>query len=712
MNCATPFKTHHRHVGQAAARLLSRACWILALGLLLGHASASTPQANFVEGEALVIFKPATNADAAAAATVRHHLTAVRKFAAISPQREHCHVRSATQSTAELIAELQLDPEVDLAEPNYLRHVSSMPVPNDPSFTKLWALQNTGQSVNGVAGTSGADIHFLDAWGLAKPNMPEVVVAVLDTGIDPSHPDLAANLWTNPGEIAGDGLDNDGNGEIDDVHGYDFAGNVGNPLDSGLHGSHVSGIIAGVANNHVGIVGTDFNAHIMALKISSDGSVINTAAELAALDYAVKMKKRGVNIVAINASYGGPSYSASESSAIQAAADVGIVFCTAAGNEGVDNSLTPTYPANYRLSNMIVVTASDSTDHLASFSNFGSKVDLAAPGTNILSTVPTWQATPTSALTHAGTSYATVPMTYCGYAAGITSKLYHCGLGNPSEFPAAVSGNIALIQRGTLTFAAKVTNAMKAGASAVVVYNNTSGSFNGTLASAGNWIPALGISQTDGQSLEALLPTTVTLSNAADPAAIYTYEDGTSMATPYVTAAVAFAAGNFPNESAAQRVSRIITSVTPLAALTGKVASGGRLNLARVVDSDGNGLPDWWEIANFGHLGVDPFADADGDGFTNLQEYLLGTSPNNPASRLAIAQVTEIPNGANKDFQISFSTANGVTYRVEFSDSLDAGSWAQLGSDVTGNGATATTTDAAAITLHPRRFYRVRIVAP
>ena len=714
MNCAPTFKTHHCYAGQAAALFPSRACWILALGLLLAHASAATPQANFVEGEALVIFRPATNADAAATATARHHLTAVRKFAAISPQRQHCHVRSATQSTAELIAELQLDPEVDLAEPNYLRHVSSMPVPTDPSFSKLWALQNTGQSVNGVAGTSGADIHFLDAWGLAKSNMPEVVVAVLDTGIDQSHPDLAANLWTNPGEIAGDGLDNDGNGEIDDVHGYDFVGNVGNPSDSGLHGSHISGIIAAVANNHAGIVGTAFNAHIMALKISSDGSVINTAAELAALDYAVKMKKRGVNLVAINASYGGPSYSASESSAIQAAADAGIVFCTAAGNESVDNSLTPTYPANYRLSNMIVVAASDSTDHLASFSNFGSKVDLAAPGTNILSTVPTWQATPTSSLTRTGTSYATVPMTYCGYAAGITSKLYHCGLGNPSEFPAAVSGNIALIQRGTLTFAAKVTNAMKAGAVAAVIYNNTTVSFNGTLASAGNWIPALGISQADGQSLEALLPTTVTLSNVADPAAIYALEDGTSMATPYVTAAVAFAAGNFPNESAAQRVSRIVASVTPLAALTGKVTSGGRLNLARVVDSDGNGLPDWWEMAYFGHIGVDPAADADGDGFTNLQEYLIGTLPNNPASKLAIAQVPEIPNGVSKDFRISFPTANGVTYRVEFSDSLSAGSWAQLGSDVTGSGATATATatDAATVTLHPRRFYRVRIVAP
>ena len=700
----------------APLRVLALCGLVVALGGSVPHAAAAVPvPAEFIEGEALVIFKAGTNEAAAATATARHPLTVVRKFAEISRQhqRVHCHLRSASQSTAELIAELQLDPDVELAEPNYLRHLSSMTVPNDANFTNLWALHNTGQTVNGGTGTAGVDIGFLDAWGMAKPSSTQIVVAVIDSGLDLTHPDLLANVWTNPGEIAGDGVDNDGNGYVDDIHGYDFVSNDMDATDSGLHGTHVSGIIAAVANNSVGVAGTAFQARLMPLKVSIDGSTIDTASTIAALDYVVMMKGRGVNIVAINASYGGGNSSTVESNAIQAAGNAGIVFCTAAGNDATDNTKIPTYPANYRLANMIVVAASDASDKLASFSDYGSKVDLAAPGTNIFSTTPTWLGTITSTLTRAATSYSAAPLTYSGFTAALGGTIYHCGLGNPGDFPAAVKGNIALIQRGTLTFAAKVTNAMRAGAKAVIVYNNASGSINGTLATgiptatAGNWIPALAISQTDGQTLEAALPTTVTLANVASPATIYGYEDGTSMATPYVTAALAFAARNFPAETAVQRIARIVNHVTPVVALSGKVASGGRLNLTRSVDTDANGLPDWWELAYLGTIGNNPAADLDGDGFPNLEEYLIGTLPN-VANPLAIYKTEIVQNGANRDFRISFPTAVRVTYRVEWNESLTAGSWVQLGSDVIGTGSPATATDAGAVTLHPKRFYRVR----
>ena len=687
---------------------------MVVLGVLAIPARAA-PSADFVEGEALVIFKPATTGAKARKANARHQLTVARTFEALSRQRQrvHCHVRSATKSTAALVAELQADPEVELAEPNFRRRLSAMPVPNDPNFSKLWALRNTGQVVNGYAGTAGADIHFLDAWGMAKATTGEIVVAVIDSGVDLNHPDLAANLWTNPGEIAGDGLDNDGNGLADDIHGYDFANNDADPTDAGLHGTHVSGIIAAVANNNLGVTGTAFKAHIMPLKVSSDGTYTDAAAIIAALDYVVMMKGRGVNIVAINASYGGPSFSSAESDAIQSAGNVGVVFCAAAGNDGTDNTAIPTYPPNYRLPNMLVVAASDSFDQLASFSNYGSKVDLAAPGTDIYSTIPNWNATATASLTRGTTNYVANPLEYSSLTAGITGTLYHCGLGNAGEFPAAVNGNIALIQRGTLTFAAKVTNAMNAGARAAIVYNNnTSSTTTWTLGSVGNWIPALAISQADGVALEATLPTTVTLSNIASPANIYAYEDGTSMAAPYVTAAVAFAAQNFPNETAPQRVARILNGVSPVASLAGKVLSGGRLNLVGIMDPGGNGIPDWWETDHFGGIGIDPAADPDGDGFTNLQEYLIGTDPNNSASQLAVSKIEIVQNGASKDCSLSFPTATGVTYRVERNDSLAAGTWVQLGGDVSGTGNPATATDAGAATLHPRRFYRVRIVAP
>ena len=647
------------------ATLLREAAGIWALGLFCLALVLSTLQGalagqnDYIEGEALVIFKPGTTADIADKSTARHHSSSVRTFESISRQRQrlHRHIRSGTQSTAALIAELKNDPDVELAEPNYRRKLSGLTVPNDAEFDKLWGLRNTGQTVNGYAGTAGADIRFIDAWGMAKADTREIVVAVLDTGIDLTHPDLAANIWTNRAEIAGDGIDNDGNGRVDDVHGYDFSNNDADPSDSGLHGSHVSGIIAGVANNSQGIVGAAYHAHIMPLKISPDGNSINTAAELAALDYVVMMKNRGVNIVAINASYGGSSNSTSERNAIQAAGDAGIVFCAAAGNESADNTSTPSYPANHRLPNMIVVAASDSNDHLASFSNYGTQVDLAAPGVDIYSTVPQWGGSQTGSLTRGTTSYDATPLVYSGTTPGVTASVYDCGLGNTADFPAAVRNNIALIQRGTLLFSDKVTHAMNAGAKAVIIYNNVAGPFSGTLGTAAAWIPALGISQADGQALLGALPATVTLTSVVAP---YTYESGTSMATPYVAAAVAFAARSFPNETAAQRVARILNNVTHVASLAGQVITGGRLNLAGIVDTDANGLPDWWEMDNFGHIGVDPTADPDHDGITNLQQYLIATGQafKLDHSTLENGQITGVGVYPPKSTAILTATAN------------------------------------------------------
>lgn len=707
-------------IHRSCIALLLRCCVVvasrsLALALWGTVAEAAAP-VDYVEGDALIVFKQGASEVKVQQSKARHNLDTVRKYAAISRQhrRDHCHVRSATQTTAALIAALRNDPAVEFAEPNYRRRPTGMITPGDPDFSKLWALSNTGQRVNGTLGTAGADVRFLEAWGMAKPSSAEIVVAVIDLGIDLGHPDLAANVWTNPGEIAGDGLDNDGNGVVDDVHGYDFADHDADPSDADLHGTHVSGIIAAAANNSIGITGAAFKTHIMALKVSSDGIYMNDDAIIAAIDYAVMMKGRGVNIVAINASFGGGSSSTIESNAIQAAGNAGIVFCAAAGNDGLDNTATPFYPASYRLPNMLVVAASDSNNKLASFSNFGSRVDLAAPGTDVYSTIPTWLGVTSASLARGATSYAATALTYSGVTSGITGTLYHCGLGGTGEFPAAVSGNIALIQRGTLTFAEKVTNAMNAGAKAAILYNNssTSASTGWTLVSPGNWIPALAISKASGQALEAALPASVTLSNIASAASIYDYLEGTSMATPYVSAAIVFAAQNFPDETSTQRVARILNGVTPVASLTEMVASGGVLNLARIVDPGGNGIPDWWEMDYFGFVGIDPGADPDGDGFTNLEEYLIGTHPNNPAGKLAVSKALVVQSGSNQDFRITFPTAVGVTYRVEFSDSLAADSWEALGSDISGTGDPATASDAAAVTLHPQRFYRVRILSP
>jgi len=425
------------------------------------------------------------------------------------------------------------------------------------------------------------------------------------------------------------------------------------------------------------------------------------------------MKSRGVNIVAINASFGGGPYSTAEAAAIQAAGDAGIVYCAAAGNETANNDTTPTYPANYRLSNMIVVAASNQNNALASFSNHGATtVDLAAPGVNIYSLMPTWlAATSTSAsVTHGTTTYAASGMTYAGTTTGITATLINCGTGNtPAEFPASVANNIALIQRGIQTFAIKTTNAMNAGAKGAIIYNNVTGSYSGTLGTAGNWIPVVSISQVDGASLLTQVNSPVTLVNALVPTVNYQYMDGTSMAAPHVVGAVAFAAVNFPGESATQRVARVLNHTTPVASLTGVVKTGGCLNLLKMVDTDSNGLPDWWETDNFGAIGVNPNLDADGDGMINLQEYLAGTNPRNSASRLAISQTSMVANGSNSDFHVSFQSVSGITYRVEYSDTLATGSWTTLGADLSGTGAIMQVIDPAANT-RAKRFYRVEVI--
>ena len=339
----------------------------LALALVSGQVAGSEAAKDFVEGEAIVIWRPGATLATAKVAAGRHSAKFAEHFAWLSDHHKHVMgvVSSTTQSTAALIRRLQNDPDILIAEPNYIYHLASLQ-PNDTYYTNLWGLTNTGQTLNGSPGTNGDDIRFTAAWNLARPTTPEVVVAVMDTGLDTAHPDITANLWTNPGETAGNNLDDDANGRIDDVHGFNFADNNSNITDSGDHGTHVAGTIAATGNNSLGVIGVNFKAHIMTLKVSNDGTYFLNSAIISALQYAAMMKTRGVNIVAINASFGGGSYSSAQSAAIQAAGDTGIIFCAAAGNNAANNDTTPFYPASYRLGNMIVVAASTQTDSLAS----------------------------------------------------------------------------------------------------------------------------------------------------------------------------------------------------------------------------------------------------------------------------------------------------------------------------------------------------------
>jgi subtilisin family serine protease len=288
-------------------------------------------------------------------------------------------------------------PDILYVEPNYKRW--QCVIPNDPNFPNLWALNNTGQT----DGTEDADIDAPEAWDIHTGD-PNIIVAVIDTGVDYNHPDLTDNMWVNETELNGDpNDDDDGNGYIDDVYGYDFGGADGNvpnewdndPMDFYGHGTHVAGIIGAVGDNHEGVTGVCWNVSIMPLKFySDDGGGGYISDEIAAIEYALAM---GAKV--INASFGGYEYSQAEHDAIEAADANGILFVAAAGNEGFNTDIFPVYPACYELDNIISVMATNHNDNKSYYSNFGAtSVDIAAPGgewfffdpptTGILSTIP------------------------------------------------------------------------------------------------------------------------------------------------------------------------------------------------------------------------------------------------------------------------------------------------------------------------------------
>jgi subtilisin family serine protease len=277
-------------------------------------------------------------------------------------------------SVEEAVEIYRNDPDVEYVEPNYRRYATAT-IPDDPFFSNLWGLDNGSDN----------DIDAPEAWDIATGSDNEVVVAVLDSGAAWDHPDLAANIWTNPVEIAGNGIDDDGNGYVDDVRGWDFVDDDNNPMDNEDHGTHVAGTIAAVGNNNTGITGVTWTAKIMVLRFLDGFGVGSVADEIEAIDYAID---KGARV--INASFGSSSSSTPERTAIDNARVAGILFVAAAGNDGLDNDgPIKNYPSSYNLANIVAVAASDQNDNLALFSDFGATtVDVAAPGTSTYSAKP------------------------------------------------------------------------------------------------------------------------------------------------------------------------------------------------------------------------------------------------------------------------------------------------------------------------------------
>src|SRR6185295_2325415 len=289
---------------------------------------------------------------------------------------------------AETIAtEYRALPQVEYAEPVFEIHLEeatgacSKPImPNDPRFTEQWALANDGQN----GGTSGADISATSAWSVTKGS-EKVVVAVLDSGVDYTHPDLENNIWKRPENVKE--YQDRNLGEIDDENGYDALENDGDPMDENGHGTHCAGIIGAEGGNNEGITGVNWTVQIMPLRFMDANGSGTTKDAIEAINYVIDRRKAGVNVRIISASWGSTQKSRALEDVISRAKDAGILFVAASGNSSEDTDRTPHYPSSYNLGNIISVAALDRNDELTSFSNFGAKsVHIAAPGKEILST--------------------------------------------------------------------------------------------------------------------------------------------------------------------------------------------------------------------------------------------------------------------------------------------------------------------------------------
>jgi subtilisin family serine protease len=323
--------------------------------------------------EVIIKFKASATATQKSAILADLHAADVKDLTRIQAKLE----RISGISVTDAVTRYSDSDAVEFIEPNYI--VSAEEVPNDPRFPDLWGLQNTGQT----GGIAGADISAVSAWDVFTGS-PNVVVGIIDTGVDYLHPDLASNIYVNVNEIPSNGIDDDHNGFIDDVHGWDFRNNDNDPMDDAGHGTHVAGTIGAVGNNGIGVAGVNWKVRIMPLKFLGADGFGTTADAVSCVEYATMM---GVRLT--SNSWGGGGFSEALRQAIADAGAAGILFVAAAGNSGTDNDLVPHYPSSYGEPNIVAVAATDDHDRLAGFSCFGAtSVDLAAPGVHILSTIP------------------------------------------------------------------------------------------------------------------------------------------------------------------------------------------------------------------------------------------------------------------------------------------------------------------------------------
>jgi len=606
----------------------------------------SDASSEFREGELIVRFKP--GAAAADRASAFSSVDASVEGDLLLP-RAHILELPPGLSVEEAIGQLEKNPNVSYAEPNYIYQLDANP--NDPNFGELWGLHNTGQSVNGATGTADADIDAPEAWDVTIGST-DVLVGIIDSGIAYDHPDLAPNIWINPGESGGgkdtNGVDDDSNGLIDDWRGWDFVGDDNDPRDFNGHGTHVSGTVGARGDNSIGVTGVSQQVSmVMAQACGGDGSC-SSAALIDAYMYVANLGARIANV-----SVSGPTFSQAASDAITA--NPGTLYVVAAGNLGTDNDSTPRYPCAYNLANIVCVAASDSDDAMAGFSNFGAtSVDLAAPGVNIYSTYPSHVTRFSDDFESGGGNWTSGGTNNTWGIVECTGGGLHCWTDSPAGnyLPNTNSWIQTVASIDISTGAAEchveypTVLATESGfdgvlveaspdAAAWTVLTGWSGSTGGTFIPFSTLIDSgIGSSVylryrfTSDSSVQFdgvyFLETDVRCTDTTT--STYAFLNGTSMASPHVAGAAALLKAHDPSITVAEMKATLMNTVDIIGSHSGLTVTGGRLNIRQALDAlnvapvasddDYDATEDTQLVVNEANGVLDNDTDADADTLT------------------------------------------------------------------------------------------------
>jgi subtilisin family serine protease len=587
---------------------------------LAGGAAASTAEsgppagvqrasgAEYVPGQVIVGFRAGVGS-AQRARTL--HARGARTTEKLAGAGATLVTLRAGTSVLGAVAALRRDPSVLYAEPNYVYH--ALAVPNDTLYGTLYGLPK---------------ISAPAAWDVTTGRQ-QTLVAVVDTGVAYDHPDLAANIWTNPKDPAGGG-DQDHNGLVDDIRGWDFIQNDNKPLDANEHGTHVAGTVAARGNNSLGVVGVNWKASIMALRAGDATGSFPNSAIINAFAYACSKKAR-----VVNGSFGGGTPSSATQAVITSAACSQTLFVFAAGNGGSDgvgddNDSIPQYPCSYPSTRIICVAATDQTDTLTGFSNFGlTSVDIAAPGADINSTIPTFQTVVADGFDDTPTTFASRWGSQGGTGTAWGHETFSFNLA-PFNFSISDSPGANYLPNSDTTIRSLssystaglsgcaldywMNLATELGVDFVSIEMSTSSGGPWTDVTQGGWSGSTGPStfflftedatafdnkatvfirfrlqsDADGEFNGARIEDMVfRCVGAPAPGGSYAQLDGTSMASPHVAGVAALVLSKNWQLTTAQLRTAILSSGDAVAGLAGKIATGDRVNVAAALAAVG-----------------------------------------------------------------------------------------------------------------------------